>query len=390
MGSPSRVAAVPALLRRLNVRRVIEALQRHGPCTRAQLTRLTRISPPTMSKLVAILVREGIVERGRKPVPTRGRPGILFHLAKKKAHVVGVVVDIHETTIVAAGLDGQPLSGRQVVVPTPHDVDQLVAAIVPHIRHQRRSARSELRYIGLTVPGLIDRATGRVVFSPNLHFLDGVNLGERLKKELGTPVATFQEEHALCLAAQRFGDAKNLTDFVLLDVSAGFGMGVVSAGRFITGSTGFAGEIGHIRVQLEGRPCGCGNRGCLETVATDYALARAASERAGRPLTIAQVAEEVRQGRLALDGILEDVLEYLALAVSIVVNIFNPQAVLLHGGLFEIEDNIVSRIVERARRMTMRPSLEVCQVLRTSANKPAGAIAGALERVWAELGPVLQ
>ena len=167
-------------------------------------------------------------------------------------------------------------------------------------------------------------------------------------------------------------------------------MGVVSAGRFITGSTGFAGEIGHIRVQLEGRPCGCGNRGCLETVATDYALARAASERAGRPLTIAQVAEEVRQGRLALEGILEDVLEYLALAVSMVVNIFNPQAVFLHGGLFEIEDNIVSRIVERTRRMTLRPSLDVCQVLRTRVNKPAGAVAGALERVWAEFGPVLQ
>ena len=122
----SRTHAVPGLLRRLNVRRVLETVQSVGPCTRADLTRLTRISAPTMSKLVASLVREGMLERDPKPVTTRGRPGVLFRLARRRGCVHGVVIDMREVTIVAASLDGAIVPARTVTLPTPRSFDALV------------------------------------------------------------------------------------------------------------------------------------------------------------------------------------------------------------------------------------------------------------------------
>jgi len=378
---------VPALLRRFNVRQVLEILQRQGPCTRADLTRCTRISAPTMSKLVEALVRQGVLERTRKRRHTGGRPAVVFQFARGRGGVAGIVLDIREIVLTAAGLDGRPDPAHVRRIPTPRSFDLLVETVADEFRRFWPPALGPCRGVGMTLPGLIDRRSGLVRFSPNLHFLDSRNPAEALSRRLGIAVAAFQEEHALALAARRFGAARDLSDFALIDISAGFGMGVVSAGRFIEGARGFAGEIGHLRVRPEGPPCSCGNRGCLETVASDTALAAAVSAREGRTMTMDEIIAEVRAGRLRLEGLLEDVLEHLAFAVSVVVNIFNPEAVLLHGRLFEIEDNLLNRLAERARRMALAPSMEQCRIVYADADKPLGAIAGILERVYDGIGP---
>ncbi|MBM4157045.1 MAG: ROK family protein [Lentisphaerae bacterium] len=385
----SRTHAVPGLLRRLNVRRVLETVQSVGPCTRADLTRLTRISAPTMSKLVASLVREGMLERDPKPVTTRGRPGVLFRLARRRGCVHGVVIDMREVTIVAASLDGAIDPARTVVRPTPRSFDALVDLVCGEVRALGAAEKANRRGLGMTIPGLIDRRTGRVTFSPNLHFLDGRNPALAVAERLGVEVVAVQEEHALCLAAQRFGAAKGLSDFALIDVSAGFGMGVYSGGRFIEGARGYAGEIGHVMVRPEGLPCGCGNRGCLETLATDRALVEAVAAREGRAMTIDEIIGEVRAGRIQPDGLIEGVLEYLAIGVATVINIFNPEAVLMHGRMFDIEEGVLPRLIERVRRRALAPSMESCSILRTQANKPLGAVAGILNHLTSNTGPSL-
>ena len=381
--------AVPALLRRLNARRVLEALQSTGPSTRAQLTRRTRISPPTMSKLIAQLERDGLIEQEKELQATAGRPGVVFRLATERARVVGVVIDADRCTVAGAGLDGRldPMLTRSF--PTPRTFDELMARLAEHVRAVASGNEPPVRAIGLTVPGLIDRAEGKVVFSPNQHFLDGRNPGHALARRTGFDVATVQEEHALCLAARMFGQARGLTDFAVVDLSRGFGMGVFSQGHFVTGSRGYAGEIGHITVQRDGRQCGCGNRGCLETVATDHALAQACSERLGRPVDIGQVIDLVRGGTLAAGSMIEEALDHLAVGVAAVINIFNPECVLLHGRMFDLSEDLLDRLVRRVRTRALEPSFEACRIERTEANKPLGAVAGAIQKLYARLGPRL-
>ena len=170
-----------------------------------------------------------------------------------------------------------------------------------------------------------------VTFSVPEHLRD-------LRHRLRMPTAMLQEEHALCLAEQIFGQARDTDDFAMVDISEGLGMGVVSGGRLIAGCEGYGGEIGHMTVRPDGEPCGCGNRGCLETVATDRAFARAVSALVQRPMTIEEAVAAVRAGRVSAGQIVSDTLEYLAWGLGAVINIFNPSLLIVYGRMFDARD----------------------------------------------------
>ena len=178
-----------------------------------------------------------------------------------------------------------------------------------------------------------------------------------------------------------------MTDFAVVDLSQGFGMGVVSDGRFLKGRLGYGGEIGHMTVEPDGKPCGCGNRGCLETVATDRSLAAGVSAGMGTEMDIDEVIRRVHDEAMDPGPVLDRTIEYVAIGVGAVVNVFNPQLVLLHGRMFEIRDDVLDRIVDRARARALAPSMDGCTILRTRADKPVGAVAGAIDHLFSRMGP---
>ncbi len=153
----------------------------------------------------------------------------------------------------------------------------------------------------------------------------------------------IQDQHALCMAERHFGRAKGLDDFAILDVSSGVGMGVMSGGRLVRGHSGFAGEIGHITVAPKGRLCGCGNRGCLETVASDTALAWRVSRRLGRQIDIDELIRLVHSGELDPAEECKEVVGYLAIGLATVINVFNPSTLFIHGQLFDVDEGLFAR-----------------------------------------------
>lgn len=380
--------AVPSLLRRMNTRRVLEALQTLGPSTRAELTRHTHISAPTMSKLTEQLLEAGLLEQDAKPQATRGRPGVVFRLAATRAQVIGAAIDVQSCTVATSGLDGIIEPKTVIRFKTPRTsatlLDKLEAACT---ELQTQSDDSEFMGIGLSVPGLIDRNSGRIQLSPNLHFLDGENPGSELADRLDMPVKTFQEEHAFCQAARMFGKARHARNFVLIDISGGLGMGAVIDGHFLFGHNGFGGEIGHITVDPDGASCGCGNRGCLETVATDSALARLLSEQTGETLTMDDIVERVQAGQLDPQPALDKTLDFLAIGIAAAVNVFNPELVLLYGRMLDLKDGILDDLQARVRQRALQPSMFNCHIRRAEADKVRGAIAGIIQDVYSRTGP---
>ena len=175
----------------------------------------------------------------------------------------------------------------------------------------------------------------------------------------------------------------------MLDISDGLGMGVISGGRLIAGSDGFGGEIGHMTAQLGGELCGCGNRGCLETLATDLAFTRALSKRTGRTLTMDDIGREAQAGQLDLEPELTAVLDYLAIGIGTVLNIFNPAMLFVYGRLFAVRDGVFDRLVRHVADHALRPSLQRCQIVRAQGNKRLGAIAAILSSHANTLGPLL-
>ena len=149
----------------------------------------------------------------------------------------------------------------------------------------------------MSLPGLVDYRKGCGVLSPNVPATNGHSPATDLAERLGIECTLLQESHALCLAERHSGLAKGMDDFALLDVGVGVGLGIMSGGRMLKGRSGLAGEIGHITAVAEGgRKCGCGNTGCLETVASDSALAWHASQKLGRAVNVDEVIELAKSG----------------------------------------------------------------------------------------------
>ncbi len=329
-----------AYLAKINERQVLRVIRDHGPSSRADVVRYSGLSAPTVSKAVASLLKAGFLEELEGTTPVIGRPAMKLRLATESAQVLGVVIDIGRCCVVATGLDGELREERMRWVETLGSYSDLIDALVEHARALMARPGVRTLGVGVTVPGLIDHRRGLDILSPNVHVIDGRSPGRDLGQRLGLECVMVQDQDALCLAERHFGRARGLDDFAILDVSSGVGLGVMTGGRLVRGHSGFAGEIGHITVSLEGRPCGCGNRGCLETVASDTALASRVSERLGRPVDIDEVTRLVRSGELGLEEDCQEVIRYLAIGLATVINIFNPSTLFIHGHLFDADDRL--------------------------------------------------
>jgi N-acetylglucosamine repressor len=372
----------------MNERQVLATLQSHGALSRAEIARSTGISLPTVTRVVSSLIESQLLDEQEPTRNAVGRPGKLVRLATKSVCVLGCVLGAKQCTVVASGLDGSIDERELREFVTPGSFDELVASCVQAARALMRSRKATVLGMGVSVPGLLNRRQGRSLVSPNLHQIDGQDLGAALGDRLQMDVLVAQECHALCLAEQMYGLAKGLDEFAMLDVSEGLGLGVVERGSVLHGHSGLAGELGHVTAQLDGRLCGCGNRGCLETLATDAALAEIVSERLGQRLSIEEILTQVQAGTLAIDAELERVLDYLAVAASAVINIFNPSRLFLFGRLLDARADLFDELIGRVGRRALAPSLADCQIVRARGNKRQGAIAAAIRGVthgWSPL-----
>ncbi len=245
--------------------------------------------------------------------------------------------------------------------------------------------------VGVTVPGLIDHRRGRDILSPNLRVIDGRSPGRDLGEQLGIECVMIQDQHALRMAERHYGQVRGLDDFAILDVSSGVGMGVMCGGQLVRGHSGFAGEIGHITVAPRGRRCGCGNRGCLETLASDSALAWLVSERIGRRIDIDEVIRLCHAGELDAEAECQEVVRYLAIGLATVINVFNPSTLFIHGQLFDIDDCLfVARSGGDRNALVLAPSFADCRMIRARASKRQGAVAGVIQHLIDSVVPELR
>ena len=379
----------PALVGRLNERQVLRVIQTRGPLSRAEVARESGLSPPTVSKAVASLLKVGLLEEADAAEPARGRPAPKIRLATESAQVLGVAIDAGHCEVVSAGLDGV-LHDDTLAVPTSATYPELLAALELAARTVMAKPGVRTLGLGVSLPGQVDYRKGCGVLSPNVPATNGHAPATDLAERLGIECSLLQESHALCLAERHHGLAKGMNDFALLDVGAGVGLGIMSGGRILKGRSGLAGEIGHVTAVAEGgRRCGCGNTGCLETVASDSALAWHATRKLGRAVNVDEVIELAKSGAVDLHAELREVAGFVAVGVAAVINLFNPGTVFIHTPLFEIDPTLFETVVEKARARALPPSFADCRIVRAKGSKRQGAVAGIIQHLTDAVAPEL-
>ena len=265
-------------LRERNKLRVIEALRQQGTASRSDLARLTGLSRTTITSLVTDLQRRGLVveQTGTSDLEPagRGRPPTLLRLDPSAGTALGVYFGHDHIRVAAADLSSTVLAERKLELDVDHSqaaAFDAAVALVDVVLREAGHARSDVIGVGMGISGPVD-LSGTVGHTVILPDWTGLNAGAELSRRLDLPVTVDNDANLGALAEVALGAARGLTDVIYVMVSSGIGSGLILGGRLHRGATGFAGELGHVYVVEKGAVCRCGNRGCLETVASTDAL----------------------------------------------------------------------------------------------------------------------
>jgi len=379
------------VLRQHNLGAILSELHEAGPQSRSALTRRTGLNRTTIATLVAELVERGVATEG--PAKARrgpGRPSPEVRLAETGPVVLAIDIGVDSIGVALVGLGGQVLRQERVdLSPSRRRPDKVLEDILKLGRPLLSNApRQRLVGIGVAVVGVARRRDGLVRIAPNLGWRDEP-LAARLAEHFGAGVPIFVGNDADlgAMAEYKQGAGIGVSNLVFLHGEVGIGAGVILDDRPISGTDGYFGEIGHITVNPEGRPCQCGSRGCLETEVGEPALLRAAGmepTRVGRE-AINEILDRAASGDEPALRALHEVGEWLGIGVAAIVNIFNPEMIVLGGFLARIHHHVDSQIASAVASRALEASRADVRIVPSRLGADASLL-GAAELAFA---PVL-
>ncbi|MER5726776.1 ROK family protein [Streptomyces sp. NPDC002138] len=345
----------PQRQRSANERLLLDRLRTGGPASRAQLARDTGLSKPTVSSALAALAQAALVREAGTHSPERGRTSVLYSPDPTAGYALGIDIGRGWVRVALADLDATVVA-RSAVRNDARGSGALADLVVGAARGlvERSDADpAKVTHAVVGTPGVYDEASRRVRYARNLPGWGRPGLADRMGDGLGLPVAFHNDANLAALGEYTFGVGASSRVFLYLMIGTGLGMGIVTDGRIFTGAHGGAGEIGFL--PWAGRPRGTN----AEAVASAEAVVAAARERGMTgPLTAADVFDAARARVPAAVEAVEAEGEHLALIVSAVSAVLDPDLVVLGGGLGQSADLLLPTVRRALRTLTpLRPKV---------------------------------
>src|SRR3712207_1329960 len=301
-------------------------------------------------------------------------------------NVIGV--DVGATKIAAGVVSPGGEILNRVRLPTADSPEGLLETIVRAISEVREGY--EVGVVCLTVPGNVLSAKNMVLFSPNLHAIEGIPLKDELEPRIGLPLTVENDNNAAAWGEFRYGAGSGAEHFVYVGLGTGIGGGVVIHGELLRGAQGSASELGHVTIHPTGPRCACGNRGCLEAYSSGSAIERRAREVAAEhPASpLGRLASErkvlgddltrlAREGDEAALSVLEEAGRWLGIGLANFVNIFNPEVVAVGGGVMGAGDLILKPARDEVRLRSRSPGRDLVEVRQAIRGADSGVLGAA-------------
>ncbi|SRR5213593_4413304 len=321
------------LMRDLNTNLVVNLVKTEGPISRAEVARLSKLSPATVSGIVGRLVQTGILSETAGGAQRLGRPPVLLRLNERAGYVIGIKLTEFGLTTVVTNLAAEVIHSKQSASPLVGNPKAAIAAIEAAVREaltKSRVKRKMVLGVGIGLAGIIDAAAGVCRYSDILHWED-VALSEPLRRSLKIPVWVDNDVNTLAVAEKWFGAGVGLRHFLTVTVGRGVGLGIVLNGEIYRGAFGAAGEFGHTIVAPGGPLCQCGRSGCLETFASEPALRARASSLLGRSITSQELVTLAGAGEPSVVRVLQEGGRHFGLALANLVTLLNPERLIVSG-----------------------------------------------------------
>lgn len=384
-------------------KRIIQLLYLEGNKSIPDIGRSTGMSIPTITRTITELIDEGLVLDNGIGSSIGGRRPNLYLLNAEARYVLGIDMGRFSTRIAILNLNRQIVTSEGIIVAELEHDETIIDKIYLKVKELISNAgidSKKLIGIGVAFPGLIDAKTG---MSQTYKNFSDRPLSKFFEDKFDLPVFVENDARVMALGESYFGLAQGKENVLCLKISAGIGMGMILNGKLYRGNSGFAGEFGHLEVEPEGKLCICGKRGCLETVASGSAIAL----RAKKDMTKGMVsvlgklsdekpdridAEMVVQAAQLEDqysiGLLSEMGEQLGKGIAVLINIFNPEMIIIGGKIGVAGNYIIDPLQLSLNKYAISRIKRDCQIVTSKLHEKAallGAFALVIDKIFEDL-----
>ncbi|GAB6090764.1 ROK family transcriptional regulator [Spirochaeta dissipatitropha] len=324
-------------IKELNYKLILDAIRIHEPISRVELSRLTGLTRSTCTLICERMIRQGIIMETGKGDSTGGRPRILLQLNPEVGVVLGFKLMDDGFSCASVDLRGGIFSKQSQTINKHSEPEYYLNMFDNFVEkcicdHKNAYAQIPVLGLGLGLGGRISSADGIVLDSSILGWKN-VSIGPRLEEKFGLPVFVENDVNTFAIGEKYFGAGKAFDNFLCVSVGEGIGLGIILDGNLLCGAHHGAGEIGHIKVTTEDSApiCACSRRGCLEAFTADRALIEAYHSRTGKHILPEALTDLAQDGDSNALEVFAQAGTYLGIAISTLINLFDPQALIIGG-----------------------------------------------------------
>ncbi|PAE06063.1 ROK family protein [Terribacillus saccharophilus] len=363
---------------------VLQTIQEFTPISRADIANKTGLNKGTVSSQVSELLAEDLILESGPGVSSGGRRPVMLLFNHLAGYSIGVDIGVNYILGILTDLQGNitnekithfnDLSYEEIQIQLNMIIDSLLLSMPP--------SSYGLVGIGVGVPGTVS-TEGEILLAPNLNWRNK-DLKGFLEEKYKVPVLIENEANAGAYGEKKFGAGQSSDNLIYISVGIGIGVGLILNGELYKGHNGFSGELGHMTIEVDGPLCRCGNQGCWELYASEKALVNSAAEKGIRPaegqkLSLEMLNELAEGGDPVAINIFREIGNYLGIGINNIINIFNPEQIIVGNRLASSGNWLRESIKEKQKQMlrTHQKDLNICfsQLSRYSAALGASAYA---------------
>jgi predicted NBD/HSP70 family sugar kinase len=349
---------------------VIETLRSNGGLTRSALARATGLSRTTISTLLAELIEQRLVTEDSAPGPPgrrgAGRPATVVRLDHSAGAAVSIDVGARHLAVAVGDLAHRVMAEHWTPLPAGHRAEEVMeraTALTAQMLHEAGVEANSVIGVAMGLPAPISQPAGVVASSNILPGWAGLRAGPEMSERLGMPVFIENDTNLGALAESAWGAGAGFDHLAYIKAATGIGAGLVQDGKLFRGTTGTAGEIGHMTVAEEGPICRCGNRGCLELYAGGAALLEALRQSHPSIDSLDQVVELAHENHPACIRVLADAGRHIGVAIANLINLFNPRRIIVGGELAGAGETLLEPMRVAVRRSAVQTAVEAVEIV---------------------------
>lgn len=402
--SKKLTAAKASIIKQMNMSLILDVIRKKGPISRIEIAEITNLTPATVTNITSELIDSKLIVEGEAGESSGGRKPIMLGLRCDCYRVIGVYIGSRKLKIMASDLMANSKYNKQIVYDKEQvsyeEIFKLLEAEIKNIKSKYENKGKKIVGIGIGINGVVDTKNGVLIFAPNLGWRN-VNIRQDIEEKFDIPVFVDNNTRTMALGESWFGTGKNVQNFFCINIDYGVGGSFFIDDKIYRGVSFGAGEIGHTTVDINGEICSCGNKGCLETVASVKALRKKVYEGylANKKSTIfegreiqsvddihsSDIFEAANNGDEFAISLIRETGEKIGIGIANIINTLNPELVVINGEIISTGEILLEPIISTVMKRGFRSSVNATRIVLSKLGNIAylkGAIVLATQHIF--------